>query len=97
MIVNRDSNDIGFMDIKTKKMIGTGVPWQQCQSAYGHDVARRTLCGHGRHAREQGVHHRNRTLKLVKEIPVDIAPEHLSFSPDSRWYYQGNPEGTRSP
>ena len=33
------------------------------------------------------------TLKLVKEIPVDIAPEHLSFSPDSRWYYQGNPDG----
>jgi len=29
----------------------------------------------------------------VKIIPVDIAPEHLAFSPDSRWYYQGNPEG----
>ena len=29
----------------------------------------------------------------MKVIPVDIAPEHLSFSPDSRWYYQGNPEG----
>ena len=24
---------------------------------------------------------------------MDIAPEHLAFSPDSRWYYQGNPEG----
>jgi len=34
-----------------------------------------------------------RTLELVKVIPVDIAPEHLSFSPDSRWYYQGNPDG----
>jgi YVTN family beta-propeller protein len=33
------------------------------------------------------------TLKLVKEIPVDIAPEHLAFSPDGRWYYQGNPDG----
>jgi YVTN family beta-propeller protein len=30
---------------------------------------------------------------LVKVIPVDIAPEHLAFSPDGRWYYQGNPEG----
>ena len=29
----------------------------------------------------------------MKVIPVDIAPEHLAFSPDSRWYYQGNPEG----
>jgi DNA-binding beta-propeller fold protein YncE len=33
------------------------------------------------------------TLELVKVIPVDVAPEHLAFSPDSRWYYQGNPEG----
>jgi len=33
------------------------------------------------------------TLKLVKTISVDIAPEHLAFSPDSRWYYQGNPQG----
>jgi len=24
---------------------------------------------------------------------VDIAPEHLAFSPDGRYYYQGNPEG----
>ncbi len=34
-----------------------------------------------------------RTLQLVKVIHVDIAPEHLAFSPDSRWYYQGNPDG----
>ena len=34
-----------------------------------------------------------RTLQLVKVIPTDIAPEHLAFSPDSRWYYQGNPDG----
>ena len=34
-----------------------------------------------------------KTLELVKVIPVDIAPEHFAFSPDSRWYYQGNPEG----
>jgi hypothetical protein len=26
-----------------------------------------------------------RTLQLVKVIPVDIAPEHLAFSPDGRW------------
>ena len=29
----------------------------------------------------------------MKVIPIDIAPEHLAFSPDSRWYYQGNPDG----
>src|SRR6185503_10111455 len=34
-----------------------------------------------------------KTLQLVKVIPTDIAPEHLAFSPDSRWYYQGNPDG----
>ena len=32
-------------------------------------------------------------MQLVKTIPVDIAPEHLAFSPDGRWYYQGNPDG----
>jgi len=29
----------------------------------------------------------------VKTISVDLGPEHLAFSPDSRWYYQGNPDG----
>ena len=33
------------------------------------------------------------TAKLVKEIPVGMAPEHLAFSPDGRYYYQGNPDG----
>jgi YVTN family beta-propeller protein len=33
------------------------------------------------------------TAKLVKEIPVGMAPEHLAFSPDGRFYYQGNPDG----
>lgn len=33
------------------------------------------------------------TLKLLKSIPVGLAPEHLAFSPDGRYYYQGNPDG----
>ena len=32
-------------------------------------------------------------MTLVKTIPVDLAPEHLAFSPDGRWLYQGNPDG----
>ncbi len=30
---------------------------------------------------------------MLKEIRVDFAPEHLAFSPDGRYYYQGNPDG----
>ena len=58
MIVNRDSNDIAFMDIKTQKMVGKRVPRQQRQPAHGDDVAGRPLRRHRRHPREQGVHHR---------------------------------------
>src|SRR6201988_5267822 len=93
MIVNRDSNDIGFMDIKTKKLIGNVFlgnnvnPHMVMMSPDGRYV----VTGGTRDNKAYIVN--VRTLQLVKVIPTDIAPEHLSFSPDSRWYYQGNPEG----
>src|SRR4030095_9646526 len=93
MIVNGDSNDIGFMDINTKKMIknvflGNNVnPHMVMMSPDGRYV----VTG-GTRANKAFIID-TRTLQLVKVIPVDIAPEHLSFSPDSRWYYQGNPDG----
>ena len=93
MIVNRDSNDIGFMDIKTKKMVG--------KTFLGNNVNPHMvmMSPDGRYVVTGGTRANKayvidvRTLQLVKTIPVDIAPEHLSFSPDSRWYYQGNPDG----
>jgi YVTN family beta-propeller protein len=93
MIVNRDSNDIAFMDIKTKKIIG--------RTFLGNNVNPHMvmMSPDGRYVVTGGTRANKAyiidtaTLKLVKEIPVDIAPEHLAFSPDSRWYYQGNPEG----
>ena len=93
MIVNRDSNDIGFMDINTHKMIknvflGNNVnPHMVMMSPDGRYV----VTGGTRANKAYVID--VRTLQLVKTIPVDIAPEHLSFSPDSRWYYQGNPDG----
>jgi len=93
MIVNRDSNDLAFMDIKTKKMIGKVFlgnnvnPHMAMISPDGRYV----VTGGTRANKAYVVD--TRTLQLVKVIPVDIAPEHLSFSPDSRWYYQGNPDG----
>jgi len=93
MIVNRDSNDIGFMDIKTKKMVGSVFlgnnvnPHMVMMSPDGRYVVTGGTRANKAYIIETS------TLKLVKEIPVDIAPEHLSFSPDSRWYYQGNPDG----
>src|SRR5688572_31581406 len=93
MIVNRDSNDISFLDIKTKKLVG--------KTFLGNNVNPHMvmMSPDGRYVVTGGTRANKayiidtRTLELVKAIPVDIAPEHLAFSPDSRWYYQGNPEG----
>ena len=93
MIVNRDSNDIAFMDIKTKKIVG--------RTFLGNNVNPHMvmMSPDGRYVVTGGTRANKayiidaRTLELVKVIPTDIAPEHLSFSPDGRWYYQGNPEG----
>jgi YVTN family beta-propeller protein len=93
MIVNRDSNDISFMDIKTKKIVGRTFlgnnvnPHMVMMSPDGKYV----VTGGTRANKAYIID--SHTLELVKVIPVDIAPEHLGFSPDSRWYYQGNPEG----
>jgi YVTN family beta-propeller protein len=93
MIVNRDSNDITFMDIKSKKLVG--------KTFLGNNVNPHMvmMSPDGRYVVTGGTRANKayiidaRTLQLVKVIPVDIAPEHLAFSPDGRWYYQGNPEG----
>jgi YVTN family beta-propeller protein len=93
MIVNRDSNDLAFMDIKTKKIVGRTFlgnnvnPHMVMMSPDGKYI----VTGGTRANKAYIVD--SHTLELVKVIPVDIAPEHLGFSPDSRWYYQGNPEG----
>jgi YVTN family beta-propeller protein len=93
MIVNRDSNDIAFMDIKSRKLVGRTFlgnnvnPHMVMMSPDGRYV----VTGGTRANKAYIID--SRTLELVKVIPTDIAPEHLAFSPDSRFYYQGNPEG----
>src|SRR2546426_9405145 len=93
LIVNRDSNDIAYMDIKTRKIVG--------KTFLGNNVNPHMvmMSPDGRYVVTGGTRANKayiidaRTLQLVKIIPTDIAPEHLAFSPDGRWYYQGNPEG----
>jgi len=93
MIVNRDSNDIAFMDIKSKKIVG--------KTFLGNNVNPHMvmMSPDGRYVVTGGQRSNyayiidSRTLELVAKIPVGFAPEHLAFSPDGRWYYQGNPEG----
>jgi YVTN family beta-propeller protein len=93
MIVDRDSNDIAFMDIKTRKILG--------RTYLGNNVNPHMvmMSPDGRYVVTGGQRSNtayiidSRTLELVAKIPVGFAPEHLAFSPDGRWYYQGNPEG----
>jgi YVTN family beta-propeller protein len=93
LIVNRDSNDIAFMDIATKKIIGSvflGNNVNPHMAMMSHD-GRWVVTGGTRANKAYIID--VATLTLVKEIPVDFAPEHLAFSPDGRYYYQGNPDG----
>ena len=93
LIVNRDSNDIGFMDIKTNKMIGSvflGNNVNPHMAMMSHD-GRYVVTGGTRANKAYIID--VPTMKLVKVIPTDLAPEHLAFSPDGRFYYQGNPDG----
>ncbi len=93
VIVNRDSNDIAFMDIKTNKLIGSVFlgknvnPHMAMMSPDGRWV----VTGGTRANRAYIID--VATLSLVKSIPVDFGPEHLAISPDGRYYYQGNPDG----
>lgn len=93
VIVNRDSNDIAFMDIKTKEIIGSVFlgnnvnPHMAMMSSDGRYVVTGGTRANKAYIIDVA------TLTLIKEIPVDFAPEHLAFSPDGRYYYQGNPDG----
>ncbi|NOZ53828.1 MAG: beta-propeller fold lactonase family protein [Gammaproteobacteria bacterium] len=93
VIVNRDSNDIAFMDIDSNKIIGSVFlgknvnPHMAMMSRDGRWVVTGGTRANKVYIIDVA------TLTLVKEIPVDFAPEHLAFSPDGRYYYQGNPDG----
>ncbi|VAX01886.1 hypothetical protein MNBD_GAMMA22-190 [hydrothermal vent metagenome] len=93
VIVNRDSNDIAFMDIKTNKIIGSVYlgknvnPHMAMMSPDGRWVVTGGTRANKAYIIDVA------TLSLVKEIPVDFAPEHLAITPDGRYYYQGNPDG----
>lgn len=93
LIVNRDSNDIAFMDIETHQIVG--------RTFLGNNVNPHMamMSPDGRYVVTGGSNANKayiidvRTLALVKTLPVGFAPEHLAFSPDGRYYYQGNPGG----
>ena len=93
VIVNRDSNDISFMDIKTHKIVGSVFlgnnvnPHMAMMSSDGRWVVTGGTRANKAYVIDVA------TLTLKKEIPVGFAPEHLAFSPDGRYYYQGNPDG----
>ena len=93
LIVNRDSNDLAFMDLETQELVGKVFlgnnvnPHMAMMTPDGRYV----VTGGSRANKAYVID--LATLTLIKEIPVDLAPEHMSISPDSRYYYQGNPDG----
>lgn len=93
VIVNRDSNDITFMDIESHDIIGSVFlgnnvnPHMAMMSPDGRWVVTGGTRANKAYIIDVA------TLTLTKEIPVGFAPEHLAFSPDGRFYYQGNPDG----
>src|SRR5262245_5716841 len=92
LIVNRDSNDIGLMDIAKRKMVGSvflGNNVNPHMAMMSHD-GRYVVTGGTRANKAYIID--VPTLTLLKEIPVGFAPEHLAFTPDGRYYYQGNPD-----
>ncbi|MGH7810276.1 MAG: YncE family protein, partial [Candidatus Binatia bacterium] len=84
MIVNRDSNEIAFMDIASRQMVGktflgnNSNPHMVMMSPDGRYVVTGGTRSNAAYIID------SRTLELVKKINVGIGPEHLSFSPDSR-------------
>lgn len=93
LIVNRDSNDIAFMDIKSRKIVGKvflGNNVNPHMAMMSHD-GRWVVTGGTRANKAYIIDVAN--VRLAKTIPVDLAPEHLAFTPDGRFYYQGNPDG----
>ena len=91
MIVNRNSNDISFMDIATKRIVGSTFLGNNVNP---HMVM---MSPDGRYVVTAGTRSNTafiidaRTFELVKILRTGIGPEHLSFTPDSRYWYQGNP------
>ena len=91
VVVNRDSNDLAFMDKKTHRLVGRVFLGKNVNPHQG------AISPDGRWAVTGGTSSNKAyiidlpTLKLVKAIPVGFGPEHLAFSPDGRYYYQGSP------
>ena len=92
LIVNRDSNELAFMDLESRQLVGTVFLGNNVNPHMG------MFTPDGRYAVTGGTRANKAyvidvaTLELVKEIPVGFAPEHMGISPDSRYYYQGNPD-----
>jgi hypothetical protein len=96
MIVDRDSNDIAFMDIASRKIVGRTFLGNNV-NPYGDDVSGRDVTSSPA-ASAQHATHRCANAPTGEENSRWSVPEHLAFSPDGRFYYQGNPgKATPSP
>lgn len=90
VIVNRDSNDIRFMDMKSRKIIGNVFlgPWVNPHMAMMTHDGRKVIVSGTR--ANKGYIIDVSGQKIEATIELGIAPEHLDISHDSRYAYMGN-------
>lgn len=90
LIVNRDSNDIRWMDMRSRKIVGTVSlgPWANPHMAMiTHDGRKVVVSGT---KVNKGYIIDLSSQKIEATIELGISPEHLDISPDSRYAYVGN-------
>lgn len=90
LIINRDSNDIRFMDIKSRKIVGSVFlgPWVNPHMAMmTHDGRKVVVTGT---KANKGYVIDIAGQKIEAAIDLGIAPEHMDITPDSRYAYIGN-------
>lgn len=90
LIINRDSNDIRFMDMKSRKMVGSVPlgPWVNPHMAMMTHDGRKVVVS-GTKANKGYIIDLSRQ-KIEAAIELGIGPEHMDISPDSRYAYIGN-------
>lgn len=90
LVVNRDSNDISFVSVKTREVVGRVhlADWANPHMAMFSMDGRKCVVS-GTRANKIFIVDYDRQ-KVTSVIDADFSPEHMDVSHDNRWAYVGN-------